>query len=124
MNNKAASVKALTEIKDITKETAQEIRKVWCELTESEVRDLDFRNIHVNDIWRWKTRELRRAYIDQLLQTFGVEYLGKHKRNGEHVYYCNAGDTYTTTIIFMGSRLVVGCWGDLVERNLIRECNQ
>lgn len=96
----AASIKSLMEIKDVTEEDAKAIRNIW-----------------KNDPIKRRARE----DIDRILRTSGVEYLGVHKRSGEAVNYCNAGDTYATTVLFIGPRLIVGCWGDLVETNNIRE---
>lgn len=97
---RCASVKALMEIKDVTREDAQRIREIW-----------------FNEPIRRKARN----EIDAILRTFGIEPIGVHKRLRLHVYYANAGDTYSTTALFIGPRLAVGCWGDLVERNLVRE---
>lgn len=116
--NTAASVKALLQIKDVTTEDAKLIRKVW-KMDSEKLRELEFPGIHEHEVYKWKNRELKRYLVDSILNTYGVEYLGYHKRNKEHVYYCNAGDTYSVTVLFIGSRLVVGCWGDLVERGLI-----
>jgi hypothetical protein len=87
------------EIKDVTEEDAKAIRNIW-----------------KNDLVTRRARE----DIDAILRTSGVEYLGVHKRSGKHVYYCNAGDTYATTVLFVGPRLRVGCWGDLMESDSIR----
>lgn len=97
---KPASAKALQEIKDVTPQDAEKIRTIW-------------RTVG--------NRQAAREEINAILCTHGVEYLGTHKRTGAHVYYCNAGDTYATTVLFAGLRMFVGCWGDLVEKNLIRE---
>lgn len=99
-NRRAASVERLMEIKDVTEEDAKAIRRLW----------------HNDPI----TRKVREK-IDAILRTSGVEYMGEHKRSGHHVYYCNAGDPYATTVLFIGPRLVVGCWGDLAEANAVRE---
>ena len=99
----AASIKNLMQIKDVTEEDAKSIRRIWR-----------------ND---WKMSRAR-ADIDAILRTSGVEFLGVHKRTGLDVYYCNAGDTYATTVLFIGPRLIVGCWGDLVETNAVREPQQ
>lgn len=99
----AASIKNLMQIKDVTEEDAKAIRRVW----------------H-ND---WK-RSRAMEEIDHILRTSGVEFLGTHKRSDLSVYYCNAGDTYATTVLFIGPRLIVGCWGDLVETNAVREPQQ
>lgn len=96
---RAPSAKALQTIKDVDKATAEAIRAVWKTVA---------------------NRQEARKKIDTLLQTHGVEFLGIHKRTGESIYYCNAGDTYTGTVLFSGLRCFVGCWGDLVEKNLIR----
>jgi hypothetical protein len=57
--------------------------------------------------------------VDAVLRTYGVEYLGRNKRTNDEVYYCNAGDTYSTTVLFVGPHLRVGCWGDLIERGTV-----
>lgn len=97
---KPASVKALCQLKDVTPELAEEIRHAW--------RTIPNR------------REAREA-VDCLFRSCGVEHLGVHKRSHFDVYYCNAGDTYAPTILFIGVRMVVGTWGDLVERRAIHE---
>jgi hypothetical protein len=99
-DRRAASSKRLQEIKDVTPEIASKVRKVWKTVT---------------------NRQEARDQIDKLIETHGVEFLGVNRRTGYDVYYCNAGDTYSTTILFHGLVMSVGCWGDLVEANLIRE---
>ena len=91
----SASVKRLMEIKDVTEEDALKVKEVWRTTISS--------------------RHDAREAVDRIIQTCGVEYLGIHKRTHQHVYYCNAGETYATTILFMGPRLYVGCWGDLFD---------
>lgn len=93
-----ASTKALMEIKDVTEEDAKAIRALW--RTE-------------------RLRNAARSGVDRILRTHGVEYLGINKRTKAEVYYCNAGDTYATTVLFVGPHLRVGCWGDLVERGTV-----
>lgn len=60
--------------------------------------------------------ELIMHAIDATIETFGVESAGG---NGEcyHFDYCNAGDTYATTVIYdrQSGEYMIGCWGDLVE---------
>lgn len=58
--------------------------------------------------------------IDRVLGTYGVEGLGPG-RSGDYAppyEYCNAGDTYSTTLIYKRATdtLLIGCWGDIVER--------
>jgi hypothetical protein len=70
----------------------------------------------------------RLALIDKVLGTYGVEgmLLGRH---GEDLsgtgseqgvmldcQYCNAGDTYALTVLYVNGRLCLGDWGSLVER--------
>lgn len=96
---RCASVAALQKIKDVTRDDAEKIRTIW-------------RTIG--------NRKFAREQIDNVLRTHGVEYLGQHRRSGNHVYYCNAGDTYSSTVIFAGLRMYVGCWGYLIEQNLVK----
>lgn len=97
---RAPSIAALMTIKDVTRADALAIRNAWHTI---------------------KNRGEARAAIDRILHTQGVEYLGQHKRTGEHIYYCNAGDTYASTVIFCGLSARVACWGGIVERGAIRE---
>ena len=51
------------------------------------------------------------------LGTFGVEYIPEgHGRHSPAIDYLNAGDAYTTTLLYVRGRFQIGCWGDLVER--------
>jgi hypothetical protein len=95
----APSIKSLMQVKDVTREDAKRIRDLW----------------H-NTVSRDRAWEA----INEILRTCGVEWLGIHRRTGLSVRYANAGDTYATTLVSIGPRLTVGCWGDLVERNMIR----
>jgi hypothetical protein len=55
--------------------------------------------------------------IDKILGTSGVEYIpAGHNATSPAIYYCNAGDTYATTILKVNGRFRIGCWGDIVER--------
>ena len=95
---RAASIKALMYIKDMTEGDAKTIRALW----------------HHS-----RYRGNARTAVDAVLRTYGVEYLGRNKRTNDEVYYCNAGDTYSTTVLFVGPHLRVGCWGDLIERGTV-----
>lgn len=111
----AASIESLCQIKDVTEEQAKAIRFIWKAPDRATIEKAGYNYLSA------PIHQYRRELIDGILKTCGVEYLGYHKRAGQHVDYCNAGDTYATTVIFIGPRLIVGCWGDLVERNLIKE---
>lgn len=119
--NTSASIKSLLRVPGMTRETAARIRLAW----NTWDRNTLLLNCPATLAWHNacyhapKLREVRREAINELAEMHGLELLGIHKRAGGYVYYCNAGDTYTTTILFHGERMTVGCWGDLVERNAV-----
>lgn len=133
MTNTSASVAVLMEIGNVTEEDAKLIRRIWlCKKQEQLLQILEEEESHalkntvtwVNACYHFpKMRDIKRTAVDEVLRTSGVEYLGMYKGRsvwrGHHVYYCNAGDIYATTIIFIGGALRVGCWGTLVERGVI-----
>lgn len=61
--------------------------------------------------------DIEMSIADEIMGTFGVEYI-EHGRNAKSpvIEYCNAGDTYATTLLYVNGRYRVGCWGDIVER--------
>lgn len=101
---KCTSTDKIEQIKDITPETAKQIRQIWKGDNAGQAATIQ-----------------KRQLIDKIAGTHGVEYLGINKRTSEPVFYCNAGDPYATTIIFIGHRLIVGDWGTMVERNQIKD---
>lgn len=125
-NNRAASVAALIQIKDVTREDARRIRAVWradgtdaAHAAAGPVASARVDSLHSRDYRAPSARRVKRELIDAILQAHGVEYLGIARSNGASVYYCNAGDTYSTTVIFRGGVLSVGCYGDLIERDAV-----
>jgi hypothetical protein len=59
----------------------------------------------------------RMQAIDKILGTHGVEYTpAGHNSKSPAIEYCNAGDTYATTILKVRGNYRIGCWGDIVER--------
>lgn len=55
--------------------------------------------------------------IDARLDTHGVEHIPQgHNRKSPAITYCNTGDTYGTTVLYVNGRYRVGSWGDIVER--------
>lgn len=99
-DRRSPSIKRLMEIDQLSFEDAEKIKKIWATVGK---------------------RAEAMEQINAIIHTFGREYMGLHRRRHEHVYYLNAGDSYNTTIIQIGVQLTVGCWADLVERNLIKE---
>lgn len=69
-------------------------------------------------------RTAKRAAINNMAGFHGIEYLGRNRRTGEDVYYCNAGDPYAATLIFQGRIMRVSCWGHYVENNLVIPFNE
>jgi hypothetical protein len=61
--------------------------------------------------------DLKMSMANELLGTYGVEHIphGKNKRSPSFEY-CNAGDTYASTLLFVNGSYRVGSWGDIVER--------
>lgn len=91
------SVKSLMQIKDVTRKDALAIRAIM-------------RGPRVESATRMER-------IDKILNTCGVEYTMRgHNQKSPGFYYCNAGDTYATTVIRVNGQFRVERWGDIVER--------
>ena len=118
--NTAASVKALDALKlDCT---PQLVRAIWKATTREEVETIypaaaDIDRGYYNPL---KLRELKREAINQAAGYSGVEYLGRDRRTGRLVHYCNAGDSYTPTICFAGSQLTVSDMAYWVESGRVK----
>lgn len=95
---RCASVEMLMRL-GIHKAIAREIRRVWKEEFVTE-----------------KAREV----INTLVDGHGVEFLGVHRDTNADVHYCNKGDPYVLTIVFIGTQLGVAYWGYYIERKLVR----
>jgi hypothetical protein len=72
-----------------------------------------------------------RAHLDrigEILGTYGTEGMLLDRKGNDlsgtcstrdlavDIQYCNAGDTYQTTILYHNGRLKIGNWGSIVER--------
>lgn len=117
MSRNAPSIKRLCEFKDVTPELAKRIRYLWKEASRKEILSVlaPLKLHYYPTTWRG-----RMMAINLVAEYYGVEYLGRNK-NGEGVYYLNAGDTYTDTIMFINSRMILSSWGQLVESGYIRK---
>jgi hypothetical protein len=64
----------------------------------------------------YNLHSLKMSMADELCQTYGVEYIpsGKNKRSPA-IEYCNIGDPYVPTLMFVNGQYGVGCWGNIVE---------
>jgi len=125
----------LSSFRDLTREQARLIRKLAhsvddrealaalieasCPETHAYARSC-YSDPYDSGMWR---RTMALHAIDRILGTCGVEALGPtddHRVGYAPPFeYCNAGDTYATTLIYKrdSDRLFVGCWGDVVERH-------
>lgn len=131
-----SAARLMEAFKDLTRENANLIRKL-AHAADDPVRFSSL--IHGNAVLSATAAYARSCYgdpfdsgmwrrtmalhaIDRLLGTYGVEPLGTvDVHDGPAFEYCNAGDTYATTLIYMRDTdtLRIGCWGDLVERGLV-----
>ena len=118
--NICASVKALCELKlDCD---AVLIRRIWKAESLDELESIypKAADIDNQNFGRSPLRALKRAAVDLAGGFCGVEYLGRDRRTGDSVYYCNAGDSYTPTICFIGRRLVVADMAYWVESGRVK----
>ena len=114
---RAASIEKLCEIKDVTEEDAAKIRAIWKAPSWEVLAGLDVGVGAARGIGAFP--RVKREAIDAILRTSGVEYLGFTK-TGRAVHYCNAGDMYATTVVFVSDRLTVGCIGYYLEGDKLR----
>jgi len=61
------------------------------------------------------TYDLRMTCLNALGETYGVEAF--EMRDGTWCNYLNVGDPYRSTLIRIGGRYRVACWGDIAERH-------
>ncbi len=119
---RSASVKRLVNLLGISAEKAAVIRMVWFSsdplFLVKMANNGSIKLVSFDDSYTFE--EVKMRVIDRLLEAHGVEYLGQHEDSKHHVYYCNMGDPYKTTILFHGCNLNIGNWGSLIERNLIK----
>lgn len=66
----------------------------------------------------WKS-ELKMAAIDEIMETHGVEALGKINEYTPLYVYCNTGDSYKATVVYdyEKEQFFISSWGDLVEND-------
>lgn len=109
----ANKIRKLCKLADSPDELAEFIEKSFPK-TEAYVRRLHS-NPYNNKMWR---RTVALHAMDELLDTHGVEAL--RDKHGDAVYdFLNTGDTYAVTLLLKldTDRLIIGTWGDIVERN-------
>lgn len=121
------SVKTLLRIPGLSREDAVRLRKVLDGRLAPQDVDPRIEREHVGapPSFQWEAK-MRAA--DIILGTHGVEWLGyecsRWSNNPQGFDYCNAGDTYSTTLIHTAKgHFRVACWGDLVEAHE-RKCGE
>jgi hypothetical protein len=61
--------------------------------------------------------DLKMRMADELCETCGVEYIPRGRNaKSPPIWYCNSGDGYTATLMFVRGHYRVGCWADIVGR--------
>lgn len=61
--------------------------------------------------------DIKMSMADELCETCGVEYIPEGEgAKSPAIEYCNAGDTYAATLLWVNGRYRVECYGDIVER--------
>jgi hypothetical protein len=114
------------QIKDVTRQDAEAIREIMkgyapipCRCGRlSDPASADAYPYNVCAYYHdGRHRYSRMDAIDTILGTHGVERIDRgHNAKSPTIVYCNAGDTYDTTVLKVNGRFRVGCWGDIVER--------
>ena len=90
------SIHTLTENLDIDIEKAKRIRAI---MSDASLSPAD-----------------RLAAIDLLIGTHGVEYISAgHNKKSPAIAYCNAGDPYYSTVLYVNGHFMVCGWGAFVE---------
>lgn len=119
------SVKRMMERLDIDRDTAKAVRQ-WMEWEHAYLMMYPPELPEATERWidssysRPKRHEIAIHAIDQLIGTFGVEFIS-FENPGDFVAwprgieYCNAGDTYIDTVLYVDGRYSIGCWGDRLE---------
>ena len=126
MQTSYPSIKTLMQIKDISRQDAEQIRAIMKGHAPIPCACGRMSDPGSVDAYPWNVcthyhdgrhRYSRMDAIDGILGTAGVEHVpAGHNQKSPAFLYCNAGDPYTTTVLKVRGQFRVGCWGDLVER--------
>ena len=103
------------------------IRQAFPRLTDEQVEQVKYEMVRADDADYWsRGKAVRQAMrtIDLVLETHGVEGIPQgHNSKSPAITYCNTGDPYMPTVMYLesqrhvsGGSFHVGCWGDIVER--------
>ena len=114
------SIDTIMLIKDVTRESAVKVRAIL------KLRNLDA----VCDLSPEADKYVRACFhtpplqlvkltaIDAIIGTYGVESIVPRVRTFRSpiIEYCNTGDSYALTVMWLNGRYSVGSRGDIVER--------
>ena len=122
MNTAAYDLPSVKKLKEIAKDRAKELRSIL-ELTTWKDLEVILGNYPNTKRWADSLRiapsfhACKMKMANEVLGAHGVGYIARgHNAKSPAIEYCNAGDTYTSTLLFVNGRYRVGCWGDIVER--------
>lgn len=113
------SIKRLEEGLNICRDQAKQVRRILeCRNVEAVCALSERAASHARDCFgRSPLQYVKLLACDAILETHGVEFIAKgHNKRSPSIEYCNTGDTYAATLMWMNGRYSVGCWGDVVER--------
>jgi hypothetical protein len=113
------SIKSIMQIKDVTIEQAKQVRAVLeLESIDAVTKVNNAALKYVQTCYnRPPLQMVKLTAIDTILQTYGVEGVPRgHGANSPGFDYCNTGDSYASTIIWINGRYRVANWGDIAER--------
>lgn len=122
MRHNLPSVKTLSPIAG---ERAKELRSILEIANRSELEvAISTGKYPVTDSWyrkcfspmQFQTAKL--SIASEITECHGVEYIpAGHSEKSPAIEYCNAGDTYAATLMYVSGRgYKVGCCGDIVEK--------
>jgi hypothetical protein len=113
------SIRTLMQIKDVTREDAVKVRAILKLKNVDAVTSVsDVALEYVRSCYHRPPLHMAKlTAIDAVIGTYGVEGIGRgHNLKSPSIEYCNAGDAYATTLLWVGGRYRVGDWGSIVER--------
>ena len=112
------TLKSISEQLNITKEQAKQIKDLINHKSDP---------VRFNSVQKWVSQcytqpshdEMVQEALNEILETYGTEALFTEEYSCYHPLfaYCNAGDAYNTTIIYLDKedKYIISCWGDVME---------
>jgi hypothetical protein len=120
--NSYPSIKSLSQIADCDPKLMRRILiapnlKTLADIRAELAPQFDSTDRWVDDCYiEPKYHQIKMHMLDIAAGTYGVEYIpAGHNARSPAIEYLNAGDTYTTTLLFVRGCYRVGSWGGIVE---------